>query len=273
MSRARWLWRTVGTVSLLATILFAGGFAYAVRTILNPASGAGEQPAARQSGGAEETAHAGPLAAKAKINIVALGDSLTAGTGDVSGKGYVGRLKDKLAEQLAKPVYVLNNLAVPGYRTDQLLQQLQDKTVLDAVRQADIVLLTIGGNDVNQTTDANGQGLAIDFAKAKANVPVALSRFDAIVTKLAEANPNAIIVYTALYDPFLDLDPERLGPPIVEAFNQGAFDALNKHKNAVLVPTYDLFALGGTKYLFTDHFHPNADGYERIAGRIAQVLK
>jgi lysophospholipase L1-like esterase len=267
------MWRTVGTVSLLATLLFAGGFAYAVRTILDPASAAGEQLTTRQPGTAESAAHAGPLAAKAKINIVALGDSLTAGTGDISGKGYVGRLKDKLAVQLAKPVYVLNNLAVPGYRTDQLLQQLQDKTVLDAVRQADIVLLTIGGNDVNQQTDESGQGVAVDFEKAKANVPAAVSRFDAIVAKLADANPNAMIVYTALYDPFLDLDPERLGPPIVEAFNQGAFQVMNKHNNAVLVPTYDLFALGGTKYLFTDHFHPNADGYERIADRIAQVLK
>jgi lysophospholipase L1-like esterase len=273
MSSTRFIWRTVGTASALAALLFAFGFGYAVRTILDPGSALGASPASAKPDAAADTARAGSLAARAKINIVALGDSLTAGTGDISGKGYVNRVKDKLAAQFGKPAYVLNNLAVPGYRTDQLLAQLQNKPVLDAVKQADLVLLTIGGNDINQGTDASGQGTAIDFKKAQDNLPGAEARLDAILAKLAETNPNALIVYISLYYPYLDLDQERQGPPIVEAFNQSAFLAANKRPNVIVVPTYDLFALGGTKYLFTDHFHPNGDGYERIADRIAQVLK
>jgi lysophospholipase L1-like esterase len=41
----------------------------------------------------------------------------------------------------------------------------------------------------------------------------------------------------------------------------------------VLVPTYDLFELNANKYLYSDHFHPNQDGYERIAERIVQIMK
>jgi lysophospholipase L1-like esterase len=265
-----------GTVSALATVLFAGGFVYAARSILDPASAAGmriELP--QQQTEAPEQAVAGSLASKPKINIVALGDSLTAGTGDVTGKGYVLRVKDKLSEQWTKPVYVLNNLAIPGYRTGQLEQQLETKPVLDAVRQADIILLTIGGNDLNEGVNSSdaSQGDMIDFQKAKANLPGAAERFDAILNKLSETNPNALIVYSALYYPYLDLDAQRQGPPIVQAFNKAASDSANKYGNVIVVPTYDLFALGGTKYLYADHFHPNADGYERIADRIAQVLK
>ncbi|MFC0214775.1 GDSL-type esterase/lipase family protein [Paenibacillus chartarius] len=274
MFSTRFIWRSIGTVSLLATILFAIGFGYAARSILDPASAFGGGAAApQQTQAAEPAAQAGTLASKPKLNIVAIGDSLTAGTGDVQGRGYVTRVRDKLTQLYGKPAYVLNNLAVPGYRTGQLLEQLGQKSVVDAVKQADIVLLTIGGNDINASTDQSGQGMAIDFERAKSNVPEALKRLDAILGKLTEANPNAIIVYTALYYPYLDLDPERLGPPVVESFNQGAFMLINARKNAVLVPTYDLFALSGTKYLYTDHFHPNGDGYERIADRIAQALK
>jgi lysophospholipase L1-like esterase len=112
-----------------------------------------------------------------------------------------------------------------------------------------------------------------DFKKAEANLPGAVSRFDAVLKKLSETNPNALIVYNALYYPYLDLDKERQGPPIVQAFNKAAEDAANRYGNVIVVPTYDLFVLGGTKYLYTDHFHPNGDGYERMADRIAQVLK
>lgn len=276
MNSTRLVWRTAGTVSVIATLLFAAGFAYAVRSIMNPESAAGTRiTLPQQQPQAPEQAAAGSLIAKSKINIVALGDSLTAGTGDVSGQGYVKRVKDKLAAQWSKPVFVLNNLAVPGYRTEQLRQQLESKTNLDAVKQADLILLTIGANDVNQgttSTDAS-QGDMLDFKKAEANVPGAVQRLDAILKKLAEANPNALIIYNALYYPYLDLDKQRLGPPIIRAFNQAAADAAGKYGNVVVVPTYDLFELGGTKYLYTDHFHPNGDGYERMADRIAQVLK
>lgn len=276
MSSTRRMWRTAGAVSALATVLFAGGFAYAVRSILDPAGAAGMRiDLPQQQVKAPEQAAAGSLASKAKINIVAFGDSLTAGTGDITGKGYVNRVKDKLTEQWSKPVYVLNNLAVPGYRTEQLLQQLESKTMLDAVRQADLILLTIGGNDINQgvTSPDATQGDMIDFQKAKANLPGAEARFDAVLKTLSETNPNALVVYSALYYPYLDLDKERQGPPIIQAFNKAAEDAANRYGNVIFVPTYDLFVLGGTKYLYTDHFHPNGDGYERMADRIAQVLR
>ncbi|KIL40062.1 hypothetical protein SD70_16185 [Gordoniibacillus kamchatkensis] len=272
MSSTRRMWRTVAIASLLSAALFAAGFGYAARTIFDPASAAGNRLAIREPDN-PETSHEGSLAAKPKINVVALGDSLTAGTGDITGQGYVNRVKNKLAIQFGKPAYVLNNLAVPGYRTDQLLAQLADKPVQDAVREADIVLLTIGANDITQGTDASGQSMAIDYTRAETNLPGASKRLGDILAKLSEVNPNALIVYSALYYPYLDVDKERQGPPIVEAFNQSAFLAANKWPNVVVVPTYDLFALGGTKYLYTDHYHPNGDGYERIAERIAQVLK
>jgi lysophospholipase L1-like esterase len=248
---------------------------YTVHDVLFPNRGGAGELLPAEPGKPAQPKEGDLIAAKNKIQIVALGDSLTAGTGDLTGKGYVGRFKDKLAAQTGKPVYVLNNLAIPGYRTGQLLKDLDTKAVRDAIAQADIILLTIGGNDLNEAAGpaSSNQTESFDFGNAEKNVPGTLERLDQIFTKIAQTNPKALVFYTALYYPYLDLDPDRAGPPIVQKFNQGAFNIANKFPNIVLVPTYDLFELSGTKYLYTDHFHPNGDGYERIADRIAQILK
>ncbi|MFE6795601.1 GDSL-type esterase/lipase family protein [Paenibacillus chitinolyticus] len=268
--KSRTLWFVVGTTGLISTLLFAGGFGYAVKDVLSPGSG-GEQLTA----GPKETPAVNELDRKNKIQLVSLGDSLTAGTGDGTGKGYVGRFQEKLEEQTGKPVYVLNNLAIPGATTDALLKEWDGKKTTDALKQADLILLTIGGNDIFQSGSDiftnNDQGFNPEAAAKR--VEPTLANLDKILTNINKANPDAKVMYVGLYHPFLDLDPKKAGSLIVQKFNDGAFALTNKFPNAVFVPTYDLFEQNLNKYLFTDHFHPNQGGYERIASRMAQILK
>ncbi len=305
MKSTRWLWRTVGFAALLSTVLCAVGFAYGINQIIFPkpvaqdATEAPQQPAEKPKTDNWE--------AKEQIRIVALGDSLSAGTGDLSGKGYVGGVKDKLEKQLGKPVFVYNNFAIPGYRTADVLKDWDRKAdIAKSLSEADLVLLTIGGNDLfqggagifssgggtdgdrsggdpskgqpPQNAEAPGTpdqeaGAGFNPKAAAERIPDALKRLEQIFDRVSKASPHARIFYVGLYHPFLDLDPQREGAPIIRQWNAAAFDLANRYPNITLVPTYDLFELNLNKYLYTDHFHPNQDGYDRIADRIVDILK
>jgi len=267
-----WIGSLAGVAGALTALVLLVGFGFAARQIWYPEAGAGQfaisTPAAATSN---------PQADKPQLRIVALGDSLTAGVGDNTGKGYVGRFRDKLEAQSGKPVYVLNNLAVPGRRTPQLLDDLAQKKTLDAIAEADIVVLTIGGNDIFEggADVLTGEGDEQEFnpQAAEPRIAPALARLEQILAIIHKANPQAQLMYVGLYHPFLDIDPERAGSLVVQRWNDGAFALINRYPGAVLVPTYDLFENNLLKYLYSDHFHPNGDGYERIAERMAQILR
>ncbi|MFB0844911.1 GDSL-type esterase/lipase family protein [Paenibacillus oleatilyticus] len=291
MRSTRWLWRTVGFAALLSTVLCAVGFAYGINQIIFP------KPVARDATEAPQQPAAKPKTdnweAKDQIRIVALGDSLSAGTGDLSGKGYVGDVRDKLEKQLGKPVFVYNNFAIPGYRTADLLKDWDKKAdIAKSLAEADLVLLTIGGNDLFQggagifgpgdgaeapksTPGSPDQeaGAGFNPKAAAERIPDALKSLEQIFDRVSKASPHARIFYVGLYHPFLDLDPQREGAPLIQQWNAAAFDLANRYPNITLVPTYDLFELNLNKYLYTDHFHPNQDGYDRIADRIVDILK
>ena len=118
------------------------------------------------------------------LNIVALGDSDTTGAGDPTGKGWVGRYATLLQQKLGLHVRV-TNLAVDGKTSDQLLSELRsDQTTRQTVANADIVLIGIGGADLN-AGDAN---LQAGNCKGKACYAPVLQNFarnfDAIVAKV-----------------------------------------------------------------------------------------
>ncbi|WP_040949355.1 GDSL-type esterase/lipase family protein [Gorillibacterium massiliense] len=274
MRSTRIVWRIVGITALIATIFFLAGFGYAIRNVLVPAS-------VEASATPLPTPSSNPIAAKdgKSINLLAIGDSLTKGIGDTEGKGYVSRVKDTLAQTTKKNVY-LWNYAVSGSKTEDLLDSLdkKDGDLPRFVQEADVVLFTIGGNDlfqsgvdVNELFNESGQ-LNIDGDLLTLELPSALERLDRIITRLAELNPRAKIVYVMFYYPFSDIDVKREGPTFVQEWYNGAFGFANRYPNVIIVPTYDLFSQNPLIYLFTDHYHPNSAGYARIAERVLQAL-
>ncbi|MBC8081332.1 MAG: lipase [Gorillibacterium sp.] len=277
MRSTRWLWGFVGMAALLSTLLFIGGFIYAIRTAVFPEEGNKVQPALP----APTSALAEDISSSKEINILAIGDSLTRGVGDATGKGYVERVKAGLQSSLGKETYVWN-LAISGAKTADLLEQLDHTNtsarMQDYTKQANVILLTIGGNDMFQMgvkddkSPLNPNEMAFDLDLLKKNMPAALEQLDQILTRISKLNPKARIMYVMFYHPFLDYDTERVGSLFVQAWEGKAFEIANRLGNVTVVPTYDLFQQVPVKYLYTDHFHPNPDGYERIAERVLQAL-
>ena len=266
MRSTRTIWRTVGAAALLTTLLCIGGLVYAVMDVIHPQAAEYSQP--ENSKPAEE--------ADASIEIVALGDSLTVGTGDVTGKGYVQNVREKLADVTRKQVNVIGNYAVAGSRTDELLAALQSSTgVLYGIEKADVVLLTIGGNDLFAISQdiINSGANELDPEKVRERMPEPLRRLEQILTRLSELNPDAKIVYVGVYNPFYDIPAMKPASVHVQEWNDRAFQIASRFDNMVYVPTFDLFQLNFSKYMYSDHFHPNRDGYVRIADRVVQALE
>jgi lysophospholipase L1-like esterase len=82
-------------------------------------------------------------------NVVALGDSDATGEGDATGLGWVGRYARLLRQKLGLKV-VVTNLAANGKASAVLLSEIRsDPTTRAAVKKAQIVLVGIGGADLN----------------------------------------------------------------------------------------------------------------------------
>jgi lysophospholipase L1-like esterase len=200
--------------------------------------------------------------------IVALGDSLTRGTGDAEGKGYIGYLVEQLQQKTNEKIS-LYNLGVTGYRSNQLLNQVNQQEIIRQIEHADMILITIGGNDLFQS----GQTLLnLDLAKVEEFKKSYLLTLDEILKQIRIVNQHATIYLVGLYNPFIDLNDAEVTTKVVRQWNFEASNVLDQHQNSIFVPTFDLFQLKVNDYLYSDKFHPNTEGYKLIAERVASLI-
>ncbi|MGJ7035283.1 SGNH/GDSL hydrolase family protein [Anoxybacillus eryuanensis] len=202
------------------------------------------------------------------LSIVALGDSLTRGTGDETGKGYVGHVVDELKKRKSQHIQ-LTNLAIKGQRSAQLINQLKQKEIQRQLKEADIILMTIGGNDLFRGGEALRDLSTTQIEKEKKKF---VQQLRTIFELVRTANNDAPVFYIALYNPFNDLDNGKETSAIVRSWNYAASEVADDYKSIICVPTYDLFELQVNDYLYTDKFHPNKEGYKRIGERVASLI-
>lgn len=270
---SRNLWKIIGISAVLSTLLLIAGFGIAVKDMLYP-----KGEAFTGSTNMPSLPAGGRLSEGKEIAITAIGDSLTKGTGDASGEGYVKQMVALLKQKYPDTsVRLNNNLAVNGlkaYRLEQLLKT--DSGYSFALKQADVIVFTIGGNDLFQIASGTSSSKAageLNLDKLKAELPQGLNRLSNVVKRLHAINPNAQVVYVGLYNPFYDIPEYRSGSLQIQQWNERAYALLHQYPNMTMVPTFDLFENAIGRYLSSDHFHPNHNGYAQIAARIVQTLE
>ncbi|MFT8329136.1 MAG: SGNH/GDSL hydrolase family protein [Oenococcus oeni] len=86
------------------------------------------------------------------ITVVFLGDSLTYGVGDTAGKhGYTGRVMKLLKKTYPQYKFSSYDFGKPGDRSDQILKRInQSSEQQQLLKKADLVIMTVGGNDLRQ---------------------------------------------------------------------------------------------------------------------------
>ncbi|WP_068673934.1 SGNH/GDSL hydrolase family protein [Oceanobacillus sp. Castelsardo] len=205
-----------------------------------------------------------------QTRVVAIGDSLTQGVGDVTNQGgYVGVLERTINEngEVAK----FENYGKRGNRSNQLLKRLDEREIRSSIKKADIVLITIGANDIMQVAKENIMNLKLnDFIEQRIYYEQNLRQ---IVNKIRDLNGNAEIYLVGFYNPFEKYfqDIEELNT-IVETYNSTTESIAEKNDNVMFIPTIDLFHDTNTNLFAEDNFHPNYLGYHKIAKRVLDYI-
>lgn len=204
---------------------------------------------------------AGPPAGT--IVPIILGDSLAKGTGDEAGLGIGGRFVDELRRRHIDSKNIVN-LAVNGARSADLLQQLQSHNVRVLLGQSNVIIVSIGGNDLWGDNFRNAPpDPEYVMAKVLGNVGLAIDNIRA-------ANPRARIFLIGLYNPFGGTPAGKMLYPFVNEWNARMVERFSRDSNLVVVQTADIFTWRDR--LSLDRFHPKDEAYALIARRIADAF-
>ena len=206
-----------------------------------------------------------PVEPQGVVMPMIVGDSLARGTGDETGLGIGGRLNDELKRRKI-PHRPVVNIGINGARTGDLLQQLEGHNVDVLLSQANVIIISIGGNDLWGGTD---------WRRAPPRDPDAmmgtvLERIRRSVEIVRAANPKARIFFVGLYNPFVTQPFGRMLTPLVTRWNARLAERFASDPRFVVVQTSDIFAFHDR--LSVDRFHPGSEGYALIARRIADAI-
>ena len=251
------LWFVPAGIAVAMALVFAAGFAAGISGRLGVPAAEAVLP----------TPTPAPSAPAGSLLVVALGDSMTRGAGDTAG-GYPERVARAL-RKTGRSVAV-ENLAVDGFRTADLLGKLAEPGVRDRIAAADLILLSISGNDLTRALPG-GPG-----AEGERTAPAVLARVEADVgaalSAIREANAKAPVRLLGLYNPFSEaIGDRRLARQALLASNMVLERAALGVEGALVVPVADLFD-GRPDRLAADRFHPGPSGYDEIAARVLSSL-
>ena len=251
--RRLWLWYVPLAASALAVATFAWGFAAWIR---------GDTGTPVELGIREQTVPAQPARAIAPI---ILGDSMARGAGDPAGLGIGGRLDEELQKRGVEARRTWN-IAVNGARTTDLLALLERENVRALIRQSNVVILSIAGNDLWGRQDwRTSPPPELDQVMN----PV-LGRVEEVIERIRGINAGARIFFIGLYNPFVDTEGGGALSQYVNRWNGRLLERFGDDPDFTLVQTSDLFS--HRDRLALDRFHPGAEAYELIARRIAESL-
>jgi lysophospholipase L1-like esterase len=203
------------------------------------------------------------------MNIVALGDSLTEGVGDsTKSGGYLAYLEKKLLAHKAVKSVTVTNLGKRGLRISQLYEVINKNQ--DVLQQADIIMITIGGNDIMKVVRSHFFDLSYPlFEKEQKKFARKLEK---LLATLRSINEEASIVLLGVYNPFGALQTIPEIEQVMQLWNEGSKEIIAQYENMLFVEVADLFAERDDVF-YSDQFHPNDLGYQLMAERVYERLE
>ncbi|GFH40109.1 SGNH/GDSL hydrolase family protein [Pseudolactococcus insecticola] len=240
-----------------------------------------------------------------KLNYVAIGDSLTEGVGDQTVQGgFVPLLARSIGDKYDVNV-ISQNFGVSGNtstqiyarmtkqatkQTDTLDGEYSLKTVQKAIKKADLITLTVGGNDVMKVIRTN-----LDNLSEKSFVKPAKTyqkEITAIFDKIRAVNPDVPVYVIGIYNPFyLNFPDITQMQDVINNWNDATKASVEAQDKMYFVPVNDLLYQGisgsqgitsndGDSTTITndalfeeDHFHPNNIGYQIISDAVFDAYK
>ncbi|WP_042346653.1 SGNH/GDSL hydrolase family protein [Bacillus massiliigorillae] len=210
----------------------------------------------------------------ADIMIASIGDSLTQGVGDETNKGgYQSILATRLEEEKRIKDISMAHYGKRGLTSEGLVEKLHQSSMVNLVKQADVVIVTIGGNDVMDIVKKNYKHLQLaQFEKGMKQYEKNVNEILAIIRK---NNPKGDIYLVGLYNPFDKwLNSVDEFNDIMIKWNEKSKNIASKHKGVYFVEISPIFSSKKENLIYEeDYFHPNTKGYEKMGNAIYEALK
>jgi lysophospholipase L1-like esterase len=208
---------------------------------------------------------------KEQFDYVALGDSLAAGQtpyGDDK-DGYV----DFLASRFEQSQYNVEpvNYGESGYKTTDILLQLSTFSVQDSIRNAELVTIDIGANDLLKKLPAIQAG-----TESATTVLLGIgNNLFAILSQIDSINPGTKVYVMGYYNPFPHLPEAQQAAllPLLDALNQ-TIQNMAMMNGDIFVPTAKLIEKHEKEYLPNPaDIHLSIEGYQVIAKEFWKTIQ
>jgi lysophospholipase L1-like esterase len=201
------------------------------------------------------------------LHYLALGDSVALGKG--APRGYAAEVADRL-ERHHLPVQ-LDNQGVSGQTSSQLWEALHKPEMKRKIRQADLITITIGGNDVLKVALKRSQPWEA-FSSFDEIRDGFVRHLNQILTLIRQENPTAVVLVTSLYNP---VPPDALYFPLTEKlldnWNTALSQTVSAQPGCIVVQIDDLLRPEHRDWL-ADQIHPNTRGHRLIATAILNAI-
>jgi lysophospholipase L1-like esterase len=197
--------------------------------------------------------------------IVGIGDSLTLGTGSEKTKGYLNQVKTYYEKQNDDVVIV--NHGVYGAQAHHLIKMFDDPDLKKDIEQADVLFMTLGGNDLVSVFNRNFTHLTVgDFTKGEERFKSDLRK---IMSTIRLLNEDVPVYFIGFFNPvFETLGEVKEFDEIISSWNVSTKGLLEMYPNTTFISIQHLFEEDTGLYLAEDLFHPNDEGYRRIGEEI-----
>lgn len=202
------------------------------------------------------------------INHLALGDSIIRGYQIRVDENIIHQFSTQLSVETGKQVQSQNE-GVIGITSERLNILVQDGVFDEAIKEADIITVNVGGNDILKLVKQSDIYSALkSFDSLQEGFSKNLAE---ITSRIGELNPSATIVFLELYNPMpANHQFYSLADKLLPQWNLMIYEAANSTTSSIVVQTTNVINSKNLDYLASDGVHPNPSGNTAIS---SQMLK
>ncbi len=200
------------------------------------------------------------------LRVIVLGDSVAHGAGDEQQLGLPGWLDRELRAK-SSVVGATLNFGIDGARIANVVRALHEPAVRAAVGQSDVIVLSVGGNDLYGDSWARLLSGVWPWYQRERT----LMRVERAVTVIQQMNPSARIYLLGLYNPYRRTSVASWIDTQVNLWDSGLIQEFASTPGVTVVRIADLL-VRDERISPIDHFHPGALGYAAIGRRLADAF-
>ncbi|SDH78784.1 Lysophospholipase L1 [Planococcus glaciei] len=207
--------------------------------------------------------------------LVALGDSITYGANlEDSGQSAYPYL---IAEDAG---FAVHNLAVSGWQTARVKEALrEDEDYRQKVKDADVIAMTIGSNDLleilrlAETSSAGDPEQVEEILRQELGNSVVFDEIGELIEEIQSLTDAQILLYN-IYTPFPPGNSmHQIGEALLPQVNATFQEVTESYENVYLVDAYSAYNGKQEDYIIPGDIHPTEEGQAVLAKIGLEAIK